>query len=70
MGISKLLKKFDIKVIGKVTKEQQIRVADNVATKVSNEFNYIDYGYIYTKLMRAKMYIAIIPEGITRVIYS
>ena len=24
MGISKLLKKFDIKVIGKVTKEQQI----------------------------------------------
>ena len=70
MGISKLLKKFDIKVIGRVTKEQQIRVADNVATKISNEFNYIDYGYIYTKLMRAKMYIAIIPEGITRAIYS
>lgn len=70
MGISKLLKKFDIKVVGKVTKEQQIRISDNVATKISNQFNYIDYGYIYTKLMRAKMYIAIIPEGITRAIYS
>lgn len=70
MGISKLLKKFDIKVIGKVTKEQQIIISDNVATKISNEFNYIDYGYIYTKLMRAKMYIAIIPKGITRAIYS
>jgi len=70
MGISKLLKKFDIKVIGRVTKEQQIRVSDNVATKISNKFNYIDYGYIYSKLMRAKMYIAIIPEGITRAIYS
>lgn len=70
MGISKLLKKFDIKVIGKLTKEQQIRLSDNLATKISNEFNYIDYGYIYTKLMKAKMYIAIIPEGITRDIYS
>ena len=70
MGISKLLKKFDIKVIGKVTKEQQIVISDNVATKISNEFNYIEYSYIYTKLMKAKMYIAIIPEGITRAIYS
>ncbi|MCI9177247.1 MAG: hypothetical protein HFJ28_01380 [Clostridia bacterium] len=63
MGISKLLRKFDIKVIGKLTKEQQIILSDNVATKISNEFNYIDYGYIYTKLMKAKMYIAIIPIG-------
>lgn len=70
MGISKLLKKFDIKVIGKLTKEEQIILSDNVATKISNEFNYIDYGYIYTKLMKAKMYIAIIPEGITSAIYS
>ncbi|MCI8362703.1 MAG: hypothetical protein HFJ41_06260 [Clostridia bacterium] len=70
MGISKLLRKFDIKVIGKLTKEQQIILSDNVATKISNEFNYIDYGYIYTKLMKAKMYIAIIPEGITSAIYS
>lgn len=70
MGISKLLKKFDIKVIGKVTKEQQIIISDNVATKISNKFNYIEYSYIYTKLMKAKMYIAIIPEGITRAIYS
>lgn len=70
MGISKLLKKFDIKVIAKLTKEEQIILSDNVATKISNEFNYIDYGYIYTKLMRAKMYIAIIPEGITSAIYS
>lgn len=70
MGISKILKKFDIKVIGKLTKEQQIIISDNVATKISNRFKYIDYGYIYTKLMRAKMYIAIIPEGVTRAIYS
>lgn len=70
MGISKILKKFDIKVIGKVTKEEQIIISDNVATKITNKFNFIDYGYIYTKLMRAKMYIAIIPEGITRAIYS
>ncbi len=70
MGISKLLKKFDIKVISKLTKEEQIILSDNVATKISNEFNYIDYGYIYTKLMKAKMYIAIIPAGITSAIYS
>lgn len=70
MEINKLLKKFDIKVIAKVTKEQQIRIADNIATKISNEFNYIDYGYMYNKLMTAKMYIAIIPEGMTRAIYS
>lgn len=70
MGISKLLKKFDIKVIAKLTKEEQIILSDNIATKISNEFNYIDYGYIYTKLMKAKMYIAIIPEGITSAIYS
>jgi len=70
MGISKLLKKFDIKVIGKVTKEQQIIISDNVATKISNRFNYIDYGYIYTKLMKAQMYIAIIPEGVSRALYS
>ena len=70
MAISKLLKKFDIKVIGKLTKEEQIILSDNVATKISNEFNYIDYGYIYTKLMKAKMYTAIIPEGITSAIYS
>ncbi len=70
MGISKILKKFDIKVIGKVSKEEQIIISDNVATKITNKFNFIDYGYIYTKLMRAKMYIAIIPEGMTRAIYS
>lgn len=70
MGISKILKKFDIKVIGKVSKEQQIIISDSVATKITNKFNFIDYGYIYTKLMRAKMYIAIIPEGMTRAIYS
>lgn len=70
MGISKILKKFDIKVIGKITKEQQIIISDNVATKITNTFRYIDYGYIYTKLMRAKMYIAIIPKGMTRAIYS
>ena len=70
MEISKLLKKFDIKVIGKVTKEQQIRVSDNVATKITNEFNYIDYSYIYNKLMKLKMYIAILPEGIEKSIYS
>lgn len=70
MGISKLLKKFDVKVIGKITKEQQIIISDNVATKISNRFAFIDYGYIYKKLMRAKMYVAIIPEGMTRAIYS
>lgn len=70
MGISKILKKFDIKVIAKVSKEDQIIISDNVATKITNKFNFIDYGYIYTKLMRAKMYIAIIPEGMTRAIYS
>lgn len=70
MGISKILKKFDIKVIGKVSKEEQIIISDNVATKITNKFNFIDYGYIYTKLMRAKMYIAIIPKGMTRAIYS
>ena len=70
MGISKILKKFDIKVIGKVSKEDQIIISDNVATKITNKFNFIDYGYIYTKLMRAKMYIAIIPKGMTRAIYS
>lgn len=70
MGISKLLKKFDIKVIERVTKEKQIIISDNIATKISNKFNYIDYSYIYTKLMKAKMYIAIIPKGITRAIYS
>lgn len=70
MGISKLLKKFDIKVIDKLTKEEQIIIADNVATEISNKFNYIDYGYIYTKLMRAKMYIAIIPKGMSKAIYS
>ncbi len=70
MGISKILKKFDIKVIGKLTKEQQIIISDNVATKISNRFKYIDYGYIYIKLMRAKMYIAIIPKGMSKAIYS
>lgn len=70
MGISKILKKFDIKVIGKVSKEDQIIISDSVATKITNKFNFIDYGYIYTKLMKAKMYIAIIPEGMTRAIYS
>ena len=70
MGISKILKKFDIKVIGKVSKEEQIIISDNVATKITNKFNFIDYGYIYKKLMRAQMYIAIIPEGMTRAIYS
>lgn len=70
MGISKLLKKFDIKVIDKLTKEEQIIIADNVATEISNKFNYIDYGYIYTKLMRAKMYIAVIPKGMSKAIYS
>lgn len=70
MGISKLLKKFDIKVIGKVTKEQQIIVSDNAATKISNIFEYIEYGYIYKKLMQIKMYIAVIPKEMTRAIYS
>lgn len=70
MNINKLLKKFDIKIISKLKKEEQIILSDNVATKISNKFNYIDYGYIYTKLMKAKMYIAIVPEGITSAIYS
>lgn len=70
MGISKLLNKFDIKVIAKLTKEQQIVLSDNVATKISNEFNYIDYGYLYTKLMNVKMYIAILPKEIIGAIYS
>lgn len=70
MGISKILNKFDIKVIGKVSKEKQIIISDNVATKITNEFNFIDYGDIYTKLMKAKMYIAIMPEGMAKSIYS
>ena len=69
MSVARILKEFDIKPIAKVTKEQQIVLADNVATMISNKFNYIDYGYIYKKLMAAKMYIAIIPSGITRAIY-
>lgn len=69
MGTDKTLKTFGIKVIAKVTKEQQIIIADNVATKISDEFNYIDYEYVYKKLMIAKMYIAQIPEGLTKAIY-
>ena len=69
MGVDKTLKTFGIKVIARVTKEQQIIISDNVATKISNEFNYIDYGYVYKKLMIAKMYIAQIPEGLSRAIY-
>lgn len=70
MGLNKALKMFNIKIIAIVRKEQQIAIADNVATKISNEFNYIDYEYIYRKLMLAKMYIAEIPKAISKAIYS
>ena len=69
MNIDKVLKDFDIKLIARLQKDEQIVIADNIATKISNRFNYIEYDYIYRKLMDVKMYIAVIPEGLTRAIY-
>lgn len=70
MGISKMISKFDIKVIGKISKEKQIIISDNVATKITSEFNFMNYEQIYAKLMASKMYIAIMPEGMAESIYS
>lgn len=69
MKLNKILKKLDITLVRKLSKEEQITIADNVATMISDKFNYIDYGYIYTKLTAAKMYTAKIPEGISDVLY-
>ena len=70
MRFNKLLKRFDIRVIDEVPDKDHFRIADNVSKVLSNKFNYIEYGYVFTKLMAAKMYIADFPEGISNVIYS
>ena len=70
MRFSKLLNRFDIDVIKEISNEEHHILARNVAKIISNKFNYIEYGYVYEKLMIAKIYIADLPEGITNAIYS
>ncbi len=70
MRFSKLLNRFDIDIIKEISNEEHHIVARNVAKILSNKFDYIEYGYVYEKLMTAKIYIADLPEGITNAIYS
>ena len=70
MKFNKLLKRFDIRVINEIAAKDHTRIADNVAKIISNTFNYIEYGYVYTKLLNARMYIADFPEKISNAIYS
>ena len=69
MKLNKLLDKFGIKVTDSLSKEEQIILSDNVATLISNKFNYIDYSYIYEKLVNTKIYRAIIPNRLTKSLY-
>lgn len=70
MDLKQAIKKYDITDIAQINEEQHIRLARKVAEMISNKFNYIDYDYIYNKMMAAKVYIGHIRNISNKAIYA
>lgn len=70
MKAEQILKKFNIRLIEELSHTDHIILSDNIARIVSDRFEFIKYEYIYSKMMKAKIFFAKIPQGITRAIYS
>ena len=69
MKLKQTIKEYNIQDVREISEKDHIGLAKIVSSKITSKFGFIDYLYIYNKMLDAKIYIVKIPEDITKAIY-